>query len=277
MKYSCQCQSHRSTPRGIHLSLGQRLFLISLGLVTAFYAGLILGRGIGTGKLPHEENSSGRWSDLNGVARSQIVPLTNPREDAQQLLADVTGPGRTKLLQGRAAEPVPSQSHPLVGRRAPAFKLPDSTGQLRSLPELVNQGPIVLVFYYGYHCGHCVAQLVALDQDLDRFRKAGAQVVAISGDPSELTRRRFEEFGAFHFPVLADADNKTAEHYGAFRPATEETDSVLYHGTFVISREGKVIWANLGFEPFTDNESLLAIIDQIRDHPSEIPRHESTD
>ena len=39
---------------------------------------------------------------------------------------------------------------PGVGQVAPDFALPDSTGELRRLSELVQAGPCVVVFYRGH-------------------------------------------------------------------------------------------------------------------------------
>jgi len=39
---------------------------------------------------------------------------------------------------------------PNMGEVAPDFELPDSTGALRRLSQLVLQGPVVLVFFRGH-------------------------------------------------------------------------------------------------------------------------------
>ncbi len=39
---------------------------------------------------------------------------------------------------------------PAPGQPAPDFALPDSTGEVRRLSELVHGGPRVLVFYRGH-------------------------------------------------------------------------------------------------------------------------------
>jgi peroxiredoxin Q/BCP len=127
-----------------------------------------------------------------------------------------------------------------------------------SLALRLKEGPIVLVFYYGYHCDHCVSQLFALDKDLGKFHELGVQVVAISADPPELTRERSKQYGAFGFPVLSDRGNKVAQKYETYIPnpaAGKEGD--LLHGTFVLARNGQVAWVNRGDGPFTENRSLL--------------------
>jgi peroxiredoxin len=147
--------------------------------------------------------------------------------------------------------------HPLLGRAAPDFQLSDHTGQRHSLAEHLQRGPVVLVFYYGYYCNHCVGQLFALQDDLSLFRESGAQVLAMSADPPEATAEKFTKFGAFDYPVLSDPDNRTAEAYSLYTPAAAGKAQRLLHGTFVIDQAGTVRWCHYGPAPFTANGTLL--------------------
>jgi peroxiredoxin len=126
-----------------------------------------------------------------------------------------------QILTQTAGSPTPTQPHPLLGKTAPDFELADPNGRRHTLGSFLKRGPVVLVFYYGYFCDHCVSQLFALDQDLGYVHEMGAEVVALSPDPPAKTRQRFRQFGAFHFPVLADEKNAVAECYGVFRPARD--------------------------------------------------------
>jgi peroxiredoxin len=165
------------------------------------------------------------------------------------------------LLTSPDYSPVPTQAHPLLGQAAPDFTLPDTEGKPWHLSEHLAQGPVVVVFYYGYHCNHCVSQLFALNKDLAKFHELGAEVVAISADPSERTRQRYARYGSFAFPVLSSADHAVAERYGTFsRPEKEGEEGELMHGTFVIDRQGRMVWANRGDGPFTENQTLLRVI-----------------
>lgn len=162
------------------------------------------------------------------------------------------------LLADPAFRPLPTQAHPLLGKPAPAFTLIDPHGQTWSLADRLAEGPAVVVFYYGYYCNHCVSQLFDLNEDIDHYRQLGAQVVAVSADPPEETRAKFRLYGSFHFPVVSDPDNKVAEAYFVYQPSHPgKEDAMLSHGTFVVSRAGKVVWANTGPEPFADNRTLL--------------------
>lgn len=162
-----------------------------------------------------------------------------------------------RLLGEDDYQSVPTQAPPLLLQPAPDFVLEQVEGRPWNLREQLARGPVVLVFYYGYTCNHCVSQLFALNKDLDKFKELGAQVVAVSADPLERTRQQFAKYGAFAFPVLSDPGNKVAASYGVYRARPNSQEGDLMHGTFVITRQGKIVWVNSGDEPFTENRTLL--------------------
>ena len=171
----------------------------------------------------------------------KVKPLSEP---LARLLADAT-------------KRVATQPYALLGQPAPDFELGGTQAPATSLREHIRRGPVVLVFYYGYYCNHCVGQLFALHDDIAKFRELGAAIVAVSADPPELTRTRFRQYGDFAFPVLSDPGNKIARIYGVYKPAEGDRAEDQQHGTFVIGRDGRMHWAHIGYEPFTDNRTLL--------------------
>lgn len=190
-------------------------------------------------------------SDAKAYLRSRnVVPLAGSLE---------------QLLDNPEKFRVASQGHPLLNQLAPSFELPDHQEKPHRLSELTKSGPVVVMFYYGYWCNHCVGQLFALNDDFESFRKLGATVVAISADPPEQTRERFIEFGAFKFPVLSDKDSKIAEAFGVYEPATAPEQGRLLHGTFLVDRGGRVRWCQFGDEPFTNNRALLIELSKMED------------
>ena len=164
-----------------------------------------------------------------------------------------------KLAESRAAVAV---SSPLVGTMAPDFELSDPEGHRVSLRELRRTGPVIVVFYYGYYCSHCVAQLFALEDDLPKFAERGVHVVALSADPPETTATRFKQYGKFHYPVLSDRENKVAEQYGVYTPAVGDHDEDLKHATFIVDKTGRITWGYAGSQPFVDNALLLKRLSQ---------------
>jgi len=152
---------------------------------------------------------------------------------------------------------VKTQAHPLLGKAAPNFQARDHTGKPWKLSDHLADGPVVLIFYFGYHCDHCVGQLFAVHEDIQLFRELGAQVVAVSADAPADTQARFRQYGAFAFPVLSDPGYPVARAYGMLEPPKDKQVMVLLHGTFVIDRDGMVRWCQFGDEPFTGNRTLL--------------------
>lgn len=165
--------------------------------------------------------------------------------------------GLVAILGDRSLTPQPTMTHPLLNQVAPEFELKNVEGQLQSFSAIRGGGPAIVVFYYGYGCSHCVAQLFGLEDDLRHFEELGVPIIAISSDPPEHTAEKYKEYQPFHFPVLSDPDNRVAQLYGTFTPATMDKGELLLHGTFLISPEGQVLWANTGNQPFIDNKSLL--------------------
>ena len=165
-----------------------------------------------------------------------------------------------KLISDPAYKPIPTQAPLLLGEQVPDFTLDDVGGKSWSLGKTQAEGPIVVVFYLGYDCPHCVGQLKALNKDLTKFSELGARVIAISPDSAEKTKKQFATFGAFTFPVLSDPGNKIAQVYGVYLPKPTGGEGDPMHGTFVVDRKGKIVWINTGDGPFIENQTLLVEI-----------------
>ncbi len=240
-----------------------KVFLGFLGLVTCFYAVILV---------YHTSRPPETATDEDGILEQcrqicmqyGLVSTGNVRKDAQAYLAAVQKQrlteGLSMILAESGFQPAESQSHSLLNTIAPEFALPDHKNNEQRLSVLGKDRPTVVVFYLGYGCSHCVAQLLALDEDLHYFKELDADIVAISSDSSEHTAEKYKEYGEFHFPVLADVDYAVSQDWGVYRPETDEKPEFMNHGTFVVDRNGKVIWSILGKEPFLDNKSLLHVI-----------------
>jgi peroxiredoxin Q/BCP len=224
-------------------SSGTWLFLGLLGLAAVACLALIAFR-----------KSVPRDSDEYG-----LVPTGDVAADAKAFLAAAQAESLPpqKLAENRAAV---GRASPLVGTMASDFELSDTEGHRVALRDLRRSGPVIVVFYYGYYCSHCVAQLFGLEDDLPKFAKLGVHIVALSADPPETTADRFRQYGRFHYPVLSDRGNKVAEQYDVYTPAVGDRDEDLKHGTFVIDKTGRILWGYAGSRPFVDNGLLLKLI-----------------
>lgn len=237
-------------------SSAMKMFLTIHGAIAALY-GVILAYDLAT-PTPISTDDAGLLEACRQLcAEYGLVPTGHVRNDAEAYLAATGTRQLTEelgaILKDEGFRPVTTQPHRLIQQPAPSFTLSDSNDAPRSLSEWSGR-PLVLVFYYGYGCSHCVAQLFAINEDLHLLRELGAEVIALSSDSPEHTREKYAEYGAFNFPVLSDPENKVAAAYGV------ADGDRLDHGTFVIDRHGKVVWAYQGGTPFLDNRTLLHVL-----------------
>ncbi|SES43556.1 peroxiredoxin Q/BCP [Streptomyces sp. yr375] len=96
------------------------------------------------------------------------------------------------------------------------FALPDETGTVRSLTELLAAGPVVLFFYPAALTPGCTAEACHFRDLAAEFAAVGAQPVGVSGDSVD----RQQEFAGKHtldMPLLSDPDGAVRERFGVKR------------------------------------------------------------
>lgn len=126
---------------------------------------------------------------------------------------------------------------PETGDVVDDFSLPDETGTVRSLTELLADGPVVLFFYPGALTPGCTAEACHFRDLAAEFKEAGARPVGISGD----TVDKQNEFVGKHtlgMTLLSDEDGAVRETFGVKRGfALMATKRV----TFVIGQDRKIL------------------------------------
>ena len=123
------------------------------------------------------------------------------------------------------------------GDVAPDFELPDETGQMRKLSDLLAKGPVVLYFYPAAMTLGCTMESCHFRDLKSEFEAIGAQRVGISGDPVE-KQKKFSDKHSFDFPLLSDPDAKVANIFGAHRNFSLAPTKRM---TFVIDTDRTVI------------------------------------
>ncbi|MDH3748569.1 MAG: AhpC/TSA family protein [Gammaproteobacteria bacterium] len=99
------------------------------------------------------------------------------------------------------------------GDIAPNFTLPNAVGNLVTLYEQLEQGPVILTWYRGSWCPYCNLQLHDYQMALHEIHASGAQLLAVSPElpDSSISWKEKEELD---FVVLSDVENKVAREYG---------------------------------------------------------------
>ena len=106
-----------------------------------------------------------------------------------------------RLRESRVGEAAPKP-----GDLMPPFVLPDETGQLVSLDDMLRQGAVAITFHRGHWCPYCRINISALAKVHDGIVGDGAQIVAIIPERQQYATE-FKIDGHIRFPVLTDMDN----------------------------------------------------------------------
>ncbi|MEM6915536.1 MAG: redoxin domain-containing protein [Verrucomicrobiota bacterium] len=135
---------------------------------------------------------------------------------------------------------------------APEFTLPDEEGTLHSRTDF--KGPLLVLFFLGKECSHCMDQLNAFAPEAEAFRNLGIEIVAVSTDSVEGLRETVDTDSLpFPFPLLADP---SLDRFRAYR-AYDDFEDMPLHGTFFLDETGDIRWQEISYEPFLHPEWLL--------------------
>jgi peroxiredoxin len=99
------------------------------------------------------------------------------------------------------------------GTKAPAFTLENQRGEDISSTELIKYGPLVVSFTRGSWCPFCAAEVRALNDVYDQFRRAGIELVVLSWQGPDKGRKQATA-GKLKFNLLVDKDNETGKAFG---------------------------------------------------------------
>jgi peroxiredoxin Q/BCP len=101
-----------------------------------------------------------------------------------------------------------------VGKKAPAFSLPSSSGKKLSLKDFAGK-KLVLYFYPKDNTPGCTLEAQEFRDASAKLQKLGAAVLGVSKD-SLASHAKFTEKQALNFPLLSDEDGAVLESYGAW-------------------------------------------------------------
>lgn len=136
------------------------------------------------------------------------------------------------------------------------FSLPNAKGETVSLADYSGR-PLLVIFFLGRGCIHCMEQLNAFTPMVEAYRKAGIEIVAISTDSVDGLNQTFqdsdEEQHPFPFTLLSD---ESLDRFKAYR-AYDDFEAMALHGTYLIDGEQQIRWQEISFEPFMHPEWLL--------------------
>jgi len=127
-----------------------------------------------------------------------------------------------------------------VGKKAPAFALPDEEGRTVRLSDF--KGKRVVVFFYPKAMtSGCTREACDFRDEIAAFTKRKAVVLGVSKD-APAAQKKFKEKYGLPFPLLSDPEVKVHEAYGAWGEKVMYGKKILgtIRTTVVVGPDGKV-------------------------------------
>jgi len=130
---------------------------------------------------------------------------------------------------------------PVIGKPAPDFTLPASTGETISLRQFKGKKTVILYFYPKDETPGCTKEACEFRDHSAEFEQHSAVVLGISTDNME-SHTAFRDKHKLPFPLLSDGDAAVSKLYGVYK--LKNLYGKKYMGiertTFVIDRTGRI-------------------------------------
>ena len=127
-----------------------------------------------------------------------------------------------------------------TGERAPEFDLEVTHGERVRLSDFLGRSNVLLVFHPFAFTPVCEEEARDLQENLESFRNAQTEIVFVSCDSAPTRQAWRRELGA-EYTFASDfwTHGAAAKAYGVFN----EANGAPHRGTFLIDKEGNVIWS----------------------------------
>jgi peroxiredoxin len=220
---------------------------------------------------------------LSGLVRAYAaLNETEKAQDAMAKLLFVTAhaePGLAPLEAAKASgvEAKPKDASPAAQRRyttialdrygpprwepyaAPQLEVKDAEGKTVTLEQYRDKN-VILVFYLGSECPHCMKQLQDLRAKKEEWERLDTVVLAVSSkDPAaEQNKLKLKDKSVM---LLTDTDHVNAHRFHSY----DDFEDIELHSTSLIDKRGRVYWARYGGEPFSNLDFLSKQLERMND------------
>ena len=163
-----------------------------------------------------------------------------------------------------------------VGDKAPLFRATADDGSTWDLSKYIGSSYIVVYFYPGAMTTGCTMQACSYRDHQDDLASANAIVVGISGDKIE-NLRLFRQAENLNFPLLSDEKGTIATSFGvpvgagsSIKRTVEGKEYELVRDisikrwTFIIGKDGNIIYKNEAVNPQKDSEEILGFLSTLK-------------
>ena len=147
-----------------------------------------------------------------------------------------------------------------TGDKAPAFDLEVTHGERVRLSDFLGHSNVLLVFHPFAFTPVCEEEALDLQENLESFRNAQTEVVLVSCDPSPSRQAWKKQLGAdYTFASDFWPHGAVAKAYGVF----DEEIGAPHRGTFLVDRDGTVIWSLVNWQDERRTEMVADSLDTL--------------
>ena len=127
-----------------------------------------------------------------------------------------------------------------TGSEAPEFELLVERSERVRLSDFRGRRNVLLVFHPFAYTAVCAEEAQDLEENLGSFEQAGTDVILVSCDAAPVRQAWKRELG-LTYTVASDfwPHGEVARAYGVF----DESTGAPVRGTFLIDRDGIVVWS----------------------------------
>jgi peroxiredoxin len=143
---------------------------------------------------------------------------------------------------------------------APALEVHDAAGKPVTLQEYRGKN-VLLVFYLGPECPHCLRQLHDIGNKKDDWDRLNTVVLAVSSTPSGKNGEALKQFGDLPARLLSDPDHSNARRFHSY----DDFEDIELHSTILVDKKGRVYWARFGGDPFSDMPFLVKQVERMNE------------
>jgi len=148
-----------------------------------------------------------------------------------------------------------------TGEKAPEFDLVVKYGERVRLSDFLGRSNVLLVFHPFAFTSVCEEEARDLQENLESFRNAQTEIVFVSCDSAPTRQAWKREIGA-EYVFASDfwTHGEAAKAYGVFN----ERNGAPHRGTFLIDKDGRVIWSLVKVKDERRTEMVPESLDTLR-------------
>ncbi len=142
---------------------------------------------------------------------------------------------------------------------APALQVQNVKGKPVKLTDFAGKN-VLLVFFLGDECVHCVGQLKSINDRVSDFEAQNTVVLAVcSATPAKL--KESSTLGKVNVTLLSDKNHENARRFASY----DDFEDIELHSTILIDKKGCVRWKRTGGDPFTNMDFLVNELKRINE------------